>query len=567
MPTHPAAKLRESPVQGRGLFAERDLRPGEVIWSPGPPWREFPESEANSWPEAVRRRFFRHSVQTGDDLHAGDPGDANLADPFAWTNHSCDANTWWDGPRLLVARRLIRAGEEITFDYATSETRADFGLGPCRCGAASCRGRIGPRDYRDSPAMRASYGEHVLPHVLATLGPGPARPWWEGGTLRAGAAGLEMGGRRVADLVRSTGTPVYLYDAARIRAQAARLRSAFGAHGLRGRVRYALKANRFPAVLRVLREEGDVGIDSCSPREVEHAFAAGFRPDEVTVTASSLTERDVAAFAAAGVHVNLDHPTAIRRYAARVPRGTRIGLRIDPFVQVGYGVNEKTAYAGGKLGLAPEAFDDAVSVARDAGLVVDTVHAHLGWGLREQDEPDVRKGFALLAELARRVPTIDTVNVGGGLGARLREEDRPLDPFRWAAAIADTIGPLGVTVACEPGTFLVADAGLLVVEVTAEWEKRGVRWIGVNAGHAVNVYAAHYSLPLEMIPAADPCAARTVPTSVAGNINESGDVFARGRPLPPLREGELVAFFPCGAYGSSMASDHCLRGRPAEEVV
>ncbi|MFM2128562.1 MAG: diaminopimelate decarboxylase [Pseudomonadota bacterium] len=83
----------------------------------------------------------------------------------------------------------------------------------------------------------------------------------------------------------------------------------------------------------------------------------------------------------------------------------------------------------------------------------------------------------------------------------------------------------------------------------------------------MNVYAAHYGLELEIVPVADPMAPAVVATNVAGNVNEAGDVFARNRMLPALREGDLVALLPAGAYGSSMASNHCLRGSFAEVLV
>jgi diaminopimelate decarboxylase len=195
---------------------------------------------------------------------------------------------------------------------------------------------------------------------------------------------------------------------------------------------------------------------------------------------------------------------------------------------------------------------------------VDTLHVHLGWGLRAVDAPLVRSTFARLAEAARRVPALRAVNVGGGLGARLQERDRPLPLETWVEALADHLAPLGVEIACEPGTFLVADAGLLVAQVAVTWDKNGTHWAGLDAGHALNVYAAHYGLPLEILHAARPLEPPSRRWSVAGNINESGDVFAQDRPLPPLAEGDLVALYPTGAYGASMASDHCLRGQPRE---
>jgi diaminopimelate decarboxylase len=159
------------------------------------------------------------------------------------------------------------------------------------------------------------------------------------------------------------------------------------------------------------------------------------------------------------------------------------------------------------------------------------------------------------------------VNVGGGLGARQRAADVPLALETWAAALRRHFGPLGVRIVCEPGTFLVATAGVLICEVTSVERKGETLWVGLDAGHNVNVYAAHYGIPLEIVPLARPDAPADTVASVAGNLNEAGDVFARGRLLPALGEGELVALLPAGAYGATMASDHCLRGGVAEVLV
>ncbi len=391
-------------------------------------------------------------------------------------------------------------------------------------------------------------------------------PWWTGGTLRAKRDGIELAGRSVAALAEKFGTPLYLYDGARIGTQLAELRAALSRFE-RHRIFFALKSNRFLPVLELFRTDGGVGIDACSPREVALAVAAGFAAEEISVTASNLSPADLDDLARAAVHINFDQIAVLRRYGERVPTGTRIGLRIDPAVSAGYGVNSRTDYGGGKLGLALEDLDAALNAARAAGLVVDTLHLHLGWGLRESDEAAFRRALGLLAEAAKRVPTVDTINVGGGLGGRLRESDRPLRPERWATAIHDAFGSSGPLIACEPGTFLTAAAGLLVARVTSAWKKRGEPWLGLDCGQAVNVYAAHYGLELEIVSVRAPLASPAQRTHVAGHINEAGDVFARGRDLPELAEGDLVALLPAGAYGSSMASDHCLRGGFTEQLL
>jgi len=119
-----------------------------------------------------------------------------------------------------------------------------------------------------------------------------------------------------------------------------------------------------------------------------------------------------------------------------------------------------------------------------------------------------------------------------------------------------------VRIVCEPGTRIVADAGILVAEVTTIEQRDKITWVGLNAGYNVNCYKAYYDVPLTIMLANCP----SVPEQelkkyhIAGNINESRDMFAIDEKLPPLKEDDLLSFFPCGAYGSSMMSNHCMRG-------
>jgi diaminopimelate decarboxylase len=393
-----------------------------------------------------------------------------------------------------------------------------------------------------------------------------ADPWWLGEAIGAGDHGLTLEGHAVAELARRHATPLYLYSRTQVRRQAAALRQALESTSLRWRIYYALKANRHPPLVEVLRDEG-VGIDACSPREVALALELGFPKEQVSVTGSMLSNRDLDAFAESGVHLNLDSLSALRRWGERVPRGTGVGLRLDPGVQVGYSGDPKLDYGNSKFGFYPDQLDRAVAAARDAGLRVDTLHIHCGWGLQMGALPRFEWALRMLVDFARGLPGLEVVNVGGGLGARRRAEDAPLGLGPWASALEESLSPLDVCVACEPGTLLVDSSGVLVVEVNTVEEKWGTNWAGVDAGHAVNLYAAHYGLPMEIAHVARPLAAPAAEYTIAGNINESNDVFAQDVWLPELREGDLLALLPAGAYGSSMASDHCLRGMATEVAL
>jgi diaminopimelate decarboxylase len=392
------------------------------------------------------------------------------------------------------------------------------------------------------------------------------RPWWHTDPLGADERGLLLDGCAVAPLARQHGTPLYVYSAESILRRLGEIRAALTENELPSKIFYAMKANRFRPVLDLLRGDGGVGIDACSPREAELARESGFLPEEISVTGSMLSNRDLDAFARLGVHVNLDTRSALERWAAT--SGSRsVGLRLDPEVSAGWGDSPKVSYGRSKFGVSSEQVGDVFELASSLGLEVDTLHVHVGWGLQESALDTLDSVYARMAALVKAHGRVHTVNVGGGLCARHREEDRPLPVRAWARLLSRHFGPLGVTVACEPGTGLLADAGLLVVEVNTVDVRRGQLWVGVDAGHNLNVYAAHYGIPHAIIHVGNPLGPTRTEVVVAGNINESCDVFARAALLPEVREGDLLALFPAGAYGTSMASDHCMRGRVGEVLV
>jgi diaminopimelate decarboxylase len=157
------------------------------------------------------------------------------------------------------------------------------------------------------------------------------------------------------------------------------------------------------------------------------------------------------------------------------------------------------------------------------------------------------------------------VNAGGGLGVPHAEGERPLDTDAYAKVLATHLAPLGVTIACEPGDFLMKEMGVLLAEVVTVDDRDGHRIVGVDAGY--NVAPEHFiygePTPVVVCRAAGADAAGTV--TVAGNINEGDDLWAEDQPLPEVAEGDVLAILRVGSYNQSMHLDHCLR--PAARVV
>jgi len=341
------------------------------------------------------------------------------------------------------------------------------------------------------------------------------------------------------------------------------------------RLRFALKANPLPEVLEVFRELGapgtpeSVGIDACSPGEVLRALECGWEADEISYTGTNVSERDLDVILAHGIHCNLDALSQIERYGRRAP-GTRIGIRIDP--ETGAGYSEHLEYSGErptKFGIGPERLDEALAIAASHDLAVDTIHFHAGSGWLGNGLPAFERALPAAVTAVERVRAagheVTEVNVGGGLGMPARADEPAIDREAYAETIARHLGPLGVTVVAEPGDHLSKDAAVLLGEVVTVETRRGVTFVGLDIGWNVNCSYFIYRFAQEIVVCRAAGAERTETVTVTGHINEAGDVFAEDYPMPPVREGDMVALLNAGGYHQAMSSTHCLR--PMGEAV
>ncbi len=391
--------------------------------------------------------------------------------------------------------------------------------------------------------------------------------WWLHPSLTVTNDQLYFDGHSLRELARQHGTPLYVYSRATIQRQLGLLQSALAELPVASKIYYAMKSNRHPGVLAAVRQVPGVGIDACSPREVSLALEHGFSAPEISFNAGMLSNRDLAFVAERGIHITLDSFSALRRYGALVPRHTPVGLRFNPGINVGYSPDTRFNYSNDKFGFEAAEVEQALQTAQSAGLVVDSVHMHVGWGVQASMAGQVGQAFERLAAVARQIPTLRAVNVGGGLGGQYQADDSPLSLAAWRELLLRHLSPLGATLLCEPGTFVSRPAGVLLVEVNTVEERRGVHWLGVDAGFAINPLPALYGIPLKIVPLHRPLAEPAQTYRVVGHINEVTDVWAAACPLPAVAEGDLLAFLPVGAYSASMGSDHCLRGQAKEIVI
>jgi diaminopimelate decarboxylase len=276
-----------------------------------------------------------------------------------------------------------------------------------------------------------------------------------------------------------------------------------------------------------------------------------------------VSDRDLAAILPHGVHLNLDAISQIERYGRHAP-GTAIGLRVDPGTGAGY--NEHLEYAGDrptKFGIALDRLGDAIAAARRHDLSIDTVHFHAGSGWLADGLTGFQAALIRAVDAVRDLRDaghrIAEVNVGGGLGMPAREDERGVDLDAYAAVLARHLGPLGVTIACEPGDHLTKDAAILLGEVVTVERRRGTTFVGLDLGWNVNCSYFIYRFAQEFVVCRAAAAERTETVTVAGHINEASDVFAEDYPMAPVEEGDIVATLNAGGYLQAMSSTHCLR--------
>jgi diaminopimelate decarboxylase len=381
---------------------------------------------------------------------------------------------------------------------------------------------------------------------------------------------LVLGGVRLSEIAEKAGTPTFVYNAEVIRRQFRTLDAALA--GVQHRVCFAVKANSNLAVLRVLRDLG-AGADIVSGGEMQRALAAGFPAERIVFSGVGKSPKELEAAVEAGIgHIHLesaDELKALRGIAAGQKRKVTVGIRVNPDVTAETHPYIATGQGGIKFGVPfDQVLDLATAVHADPWLRLDSIAMHIGSQIL--DPKPYHQGLERLITLVGRVrdagiDTLRTLDMGGGLGIRYRDEN-PLTPERLAQAIIPLAEKTGLTIVLEPGRFLVGSAGVLLTTVLSRKHSGGKELVLVDAGMNDLVRPSHYQAYHEMAE----LEAQGRPTGlvdVVGPVCETGDFLALDRELPGLAAGERLAVLGAGAYGFVMSSNYNARPRAAEVLV
>jgi len=371
------------------------------------------------------------------------------------------------------------------------------------------------------------------------------------------------------ELVNKYKTPLYIYDLDYMTAQYEQLKEAF--KGRKSIMAYAVKANSNLSVVKHFADLGS-GADCVSIGEVRRAFLAGVPAYKIIFSGVGKTDDEIReAIEKDILYINVESEAELGRVeliAKELNKISRISIRVNPNIDPKTHPYISTGLHDNKFGVDLDSAKRMYIKANNSdNLDPVGIHFHIGSQLTELKP--IYESAEIVADLVRSLSNIKIelkfFDVGGGLGIKY-DDETTISPYDYAQAILGTLKGLDLTIICEPGRFLTANAGYFVSKVLYE-KQNGVKKFVVIDG-AMNdllrpaLYSAYHKIDVITDSTSEPRA-----VDIVGPVCESGDFFAKDYPLPELAHNDLVVVHSAGAYGFGMGSNYNTRGRSAEVAI
>lgn len=376
----------------------------------------------------------------------------------------------------------------------------------------------------------------------------------------------EIGGLDADGLAKRFGTPVFVYDGGKIESQYWRLKNAFS--GVRVRLQYACKANSNLNLMRFVRRLG-AGLDAVSIQEVELGLLAGFMPEDIIFTPNSVSFEEICAAVELGVRINIDNISILERFGHRYGSGVPVCIRINPHILAGAHVKLQTGHIDSKFGISIFQLRHIQRVVSANGIRVEGLHMHTGSELA--DWQVFMQGVEVILGAAAEFDDLSYIDFGSGFKIAYRETDPVTDLEALGAAMTERMRAFeqetgkSVEIWFEPGKFLVAESGTLLVQCNALKQTVSTTFVGVDSGLNHLIRPMFYNAWHPIANVSNPQGTPRV-YSVVGYICET-DTFGWDRKINEVREGDVLAIDIAGAYGYSMSSNYNCRFRPPEVFV
>jgi diaminopimelate decarboxylase len=369
------------------------------------------------------------------------------------------------------------------------------------------------------------------------------------------------------DIAKTYGSPVYVYDAAKIKEKVMALKSAFSDVNMK--IKYACKANTNISILALMRTYG-VELDVVSPQEMELGLMAGFNASQITYTSSGVAFEEIEACVSKNVVCNIDNLSSLEIFGKKYGNTVPVIVRIRPNVMAGGNLKISTGHKDSKFGIAVEQVDSIHSLRKKYDLKIIGIHQHTGSDIKDPEA--YTEASKIIFELALGFPDLQIVDLGGGFKVAYKKGDKIIEINN----LADKLVPafkafcakygreLGLWF--EPGKFLVSECGYLLAQVNVVKENPSKTLLGLNTGLNHLIRPMMYDAFHDVVNISKPSTSETKTYDLVGYMCET-DNIALDRELPITNEGDIIAIKNAGAYGFVMASQYNARFRPPEILV
>ena len=362
------------------------------------------------------------------------------------------------------------------------------------------------------------------------------------------------------------GTPLYVYDADKIKEQYNKLTTAF--KNTDTVFFYACKALTNINILRYIKSLR-ANVDCSSINEVKLALHAGFPPERILYTSNGIAFSEIEEAQSLGVIINIDSLSNLEKFGKKIGHSYPVGIRLRPNIMAGGNLKISTGHKKSKFGIPVEQIDKIISLVDKYNIYINDLHIHTGSEIK--DVAIFVKGIEVLFDIIPRFKELQVIDLGGGFKVPYKKGDTETDINLLAQKVDELFashpnpGGKHLQVWFEPGKFLVSACGYFITKVNVIKEGGDTTFIGVDSGfnHLIRpmFYDAYHRIENISNPGGDPKI-----YSVVGNICET-DTFAWDRKLNEVREGDYLVFYNAGAYGFQMSSNYNSRLKPAEVLA
>ncbi|MCK6607763.1 MAG: diaminopimelate decarboxylase [Flavobacterium sp.] len=364
-------------------------------------------------------------------------------------------------------------------------------------------------------------------------------------------------------LATEFGSPLYVYDAEKIAFQYNRLQNAFSKVE-RFKVHYAVKALSNVSVLKYLKSLGS-GLDTVSLQEVQLGLHADVDPKDIIYTPNGVSMEEIEEVAQLGVQINIDNLSILEQFGTKHPN-VPVCIRINPHVMAGGNANISVGHIDSKFGISIHQLPHILRIIENTKMHINGIHMHTG-----SDILDVEVflyAAEILFETAKNFPELDFIDFGSGFKVPYKKGDieTNVEEFgrkltkRFLAFEKEYGRPL--TLAFEPGKFLVSEAGYFLAKVNVVKQTTSTVFAGIDSGFNHLIRPMLYGAQHHIENISNPKGKERY-YSVVGYICET-DTFASNRRITEIHEGDILCFRNAGAYCFSMASNYNSRLKPAE---